>query len=710
MVTMNEVEKRLLWMEISEHCGSESLSKEGLLEIIERYGLKPNYTYVSNDYVFFLAACHNERINEGIIKCLLEYFPGAASATSERGWSPLHCACFNPIVSLGIIHAIVDAAPNSVSSEDNEGWMPLHAFCGSDIEKNETAAVQKILKLLIEKYPEALRHADNDGDLPIHLAAGRKSPEFCRLLIEAYPESAQITDDRGALPLHIACRCNTVATVEYLYRKYPDAINHATTDGHYPIHCTIVFHALCTNDRYKPAAAVETVRFLLDCDPNVKLHRYEGESLLRYACGIPYNDSKVETGIQMIKTFLNVHPESARSVDNNGLMPLHALSSNAKIDQAAAMPIVKMLIEKCPEAVRHADNDGGLPIHFAAGRRSPEFCRLLIEAYPGSEQIPSADGLLPLHLACQYNTVATVEYLYRSYPGAIDHVTADGAYPIHYAIYGANYKNNPIAAVETVQFLLDCHPNEKRKKGHGQSLLYFACEREYNETNVEAGIQMIKTLFDAHPKAIERKRISADIETFHQQVQAFINGELVYARQAKDHRLMTTPDDNGQLPLHRALRNNVRLGSIKLLVKGNPSAIRNSDNNLAMALHIACEHHNSASVVQYLLDQLDTSTLRALDVDNNTALHYACRGAKHHTIALLLERFAASVSKRNVEGKLPIDLLWGNKVSDRESVEYTESVFQLLKADPEMLAISNWTDKQPNDADATRNGKKRKRN
>ena len=77
-----------------------------------------------------------------------------------------------------------------------------------------------------------------------------------------------------------------------------------------------------------------------------------------------------------------------------------------------------------------------------------------------------------------------------------------------------------------------------------------------------------------------------------------------------------------------------------------------------MPLHIACEYQDSAAVVQCLLDQLDTRTLQALDIDNNTALHYACRGAKHLTIALLLETYAASVSKRNNDGKLPIELLW----------------------------------------------------
>ena len=87
-------------------------------------------------------------------------------------------------------------------------------------------------------------------------------------------------------------------------------------------------------------------------------------------------------------------------------------------------------------------------------------------------------------------------------------------------------------------------------------------------SNIEAAIhiQVIKITYDAHSEAIKDNRI----ESLRLQVQSFINNnELAYARQAKDHRLMTTPDDNGQLPLHTALQNNVRLGSIKLLVKGN---------------------------------------------------------------------------------------------------------------------------------------------
>ena len=71
-------------------CKSESLSEEGLREkIIEHHELKTNNSHVS-DYEFFGWACISERVNEGIIECLLEYFPAAASAISKTGWSPLH--------------------------------------------------------------------------------------------------------------------------------------------------------------------------------------------------------------------------------------------------------------------------------------------------------------------------------------------------------------------------------------------------------------------------------------------------------------------------------------------------------------------------------------------------------------------------------------------------------------------------------------------
>ena len=431
---------------------------------------------------------------------------------------------------------------------------------------------------------------------------------------------------------------------------YAALYNERRTEG--IIHCLLEFF---------PAAASATDR--------------RGGTPLHSACDFP------NVTFEIIQLLISASPASVRTVTDDGSMPLHQLCMNSKLDDATGLKILKLLIEKYPEAVRHANNRGRLPIHIAAFfTKSLEFCRVLIEAYPGSERITDGNDALLLHHACSRGSLATVEYVYRLLEDAIVHVDDTGLYPIHYAIY------NPTAGVEIVQFLLDCDPNLIQYKR--KPLFHWACTAgyNYNDSHIEAGIQIIKILFDAHPFAIEHNRIAADIQQCHQQVQAFVNGELVNARQANDHHLMITTDENGQLPLHRALQNNVRLGSIKLLVKGNPPALQSGDIGGALPLHVACEHHDSTNVVGYLIE-LDTTSLSALDKDGNTALHYACRGAKYETIALLLEKFgAASVSKRNAHGKLPIDMLWESKeVDDRESVEYTEIVFQLLKAYPEMV-------------------------
>eukprot|EP00984_Skeletonema_dohrnii_P038565 scaffold41923_cov194-Skeletonema_dohrnii-CCMP3373.AAC.1 len=247
--------------------------------------------------------------------------------------------------------------------------------------------------------------------------------------------------------------------------------------------------------------------------------------------------------------------------------------------------------------------------------RSSEFCRVLIEAYPGSERISDEEDTLPIHFACMYNTAATVEYLYGLYPDAINHVTIEGMYPVHLAISGLSQRADPGAAVDIVKFLLECDPNVILQKIHGVAPpLFWAYVLDnndnYDDTNIGTAIEVMEVMFDAHPEAIENGAFASTILERHQQVQEFIMNQLVYSHQSRDHRLMTTPDDNGQLPLHKALQSNVRFGSIKLQVKGNPPAVQSPDNSGSLPLHVACAHHDSVSVVQYLIG-LDSTTLDA---------------------------------------------------------------------------------------------------
>jgi ankyrin repeat protein len=665
---------------LKQLCLSESLSLDGLREIIglDGCGVPSNDSGIDNNYKkFFLVACLNERVTEGILRYLLQYFPGAATFVDQNMHTALHLICYNKNVTIGMVQLLIDAFPGSLCRETKKGNMPLHCLCRND-DLDDKEGGLKILKLLLEKCPESVRHADMDGMIPLHLAAAKQSPEFCRILVEAYPGSERVTNNNGVLPFQAACQCNAVATVKYLYQLYPESINGGGRSGAHPIHSAIVGLENTRN----PIDSVEVLKFLMDCNPDALSST--GETLLHIA----FVNKNVTLGT--VQLLIDAFPESLHHGDHKGFMPLHRFCLNNNRDEAIKVKILNLLLERYPESVRHSTGRGNLPIHIAAANQSPEFCRILIEAYPGSERITTDYGMLPFHAACRCNTVATAKYLYQLYPEIINVATNDGWYPIHHAIMGLNRRNNPKYGIEVMRFLLDCNLDVVLQKRQGKLPFFWVCKEATNETpKLNAYLKIVQMLYDAYPEAIESNEVKSDVGEFCAEVQTFINTQITYARQAKDLQQMKTPDENGQLPLHKAFHDyaTITLGSIKLLVKGNPSAIREVDNRGMIPLHIACQHHVSPAVVEYLIN-LNEVTLGTIDDEGNTALHYACRGANHSIIALLLDKYGSiSVSKQNAQKHLPIDLLFQskNELRDNESVKFTESIYRLIRANPETL-------------------------
>ena len=151
---------------------------------------------------------------------------------------------------------------------------------------------------------------------------------------------------------------------------------------------------------------------------------------------------------------------------------------------------------------------------------------------------------------------------------------------------------------------------------------------------------------------------------------------------------MHTLDQHRWLPLHHALHKNASLGSIKLLVKGNPSALRVIDLLGMLPLHIACGF-STVGVVRFLVEK-DSSCLDVFDADKNYPLHYACRWGRSSIVKYLLERRVSSVSERNADNKLPIHLLCECDAErvDHDSPEYVETIWRLLLACPE--TVLHW--------------------
>ena len=135
------------------------------------------------------------------------------------------------------------------------------------------------------------------------------------------------------------------------------------------------------------------------------------------------------------------------------------------------------------------------------------------------------------------------------------------------------------------------------------------------------------------------------------------------------------------------------IGAIKLLVKGNPDAIRAPDGIGIHPLNIACQY-STLGVVKYLAE-LSPDRLNACDSKNNYLLHHACCWGNCEVIHYLLETPMNSVSERNVVGMLPIHLFCElvNEQEEEEddaedTTEYTETIWRLLIAYPE--TVLNW--------------------
>ena len=138
---------------------------------------------------------------------------------------------------------------------------------------------------------------------------------------------------------------------------------------------------------------------------------------------------------------------------------------------------------------------------------------------------------------------------------------------------------------------------------------------------------------------------------------------------------------------HHALKDGAPLGSIKLLVEGNPSALRTADRKLAFPLHIACEF-SSVQVVKFLLE-LEGIPVSHLDTNKDSILHYACRGRNLGVIKYLLENHPSLVAsvEMNLNKDLPLHLLCeaGKSRKNSDRTLHIETIWLMLLADPEAL-------------------------
>jgi len=589
--------------------------------------------------------------------------------------SSIHKACMNKNITLKIIEYLLDVFPRAVSN----GKATMNFSTDSEVEEDEVIIVayllhcacynkycpDSIIKLLLERYPPALeqlcivKKGINDSwyedvsGLPLHYYLSRNENvniDIVKSLIEAYPTSLTISDEENAcLPLHA------------------------------------LFHNESTDNLQ------EIITYLIELEPSSirMLDRY-GYTPLHLAC------MNSNMNLEIFQFLYNLYPEAIRRPGvSYGCLPIHNLCSNRRISDTNSIAILRFILDIDNAFAREGDGSR-LPIDHAAMNKSKDFCKVLVDAYPESVRDLEITGSLPFHMACRLNNdVDTIQYLLDLYPESINARERGGYLPIHCAATHGNTK--------AVQFLLEKDPDAASnvtENSKCQLPLHLVCQHRDN-----GYLDTVKVLYDAYPEAIHvldgdintpatpldhamrksKTSSNSSIVNFLQDQQRYIGGS---DNDIQHLASRTELDDNDLTLLHRALQDKAPLGTIKLVIKGNPASVRVVDNQFAFPLHIACEF-SSVKVVRYLEGKSNKHILGHLDENKDSVLHYACRGGNCEVVKYLLTNHSSLVAsaETNQKGKLPLHLLCEARKDkvDVDSAEYVETIWLMLLSNPEAV-------------------------
>jgi len=573
----------------------------------------------------------------------------------------LHLICMYDFVTLEMVKYVLDMFPGMASWKtdfffDWDSWEgegveikshALHCACYNE------HCPSSVIELLLKEFVSASNflsklyigvHECSKG-LPLHYYLARYSNvdiDTLKLLVDAYPQSLVTSDEK------YVC---------------------------YPIHAA-VYQSDLKNLH-------EILVYLLELEPSsIRMLDSIDTTPLNLAC----QNRKVN--LEIVQLLYNSWPDALRLGDIDGCLPIHSFCCHNY--EKVPLDCLRFFLSIDLTLVRERDRNSNLPIHLAVrSSKSTEFCKVLIDAFPESLRVRSA-RYLPIHEACaggyrygdRVDTVDTIQYMLKINPEIINVRDTNGMLPIHLA--AETGRNN------TILLLLKHDPSaaSKRTEDENKRLpLHLAAEYGH--------LEAIKVLYDAYPEAVfihdrdgetpsQLARQSQSV--FSRFVLAYFQTQHEYTRRAQDMVFTMTPDKNGWLPLHRSLKDDVSLGTIKLLVKGGPVAVWTADKKLAFPLHIACEFC-SVKVVRYLVGESNEHILGHLDANNDSVLHYACRGGNLDVVKYLLDEYASLVAsvEANKAGELPLHLLCeaGKDKVDIDSVEYVETIWLMLLANPE---------------------------
>ena len=598
-----------------------------------------------------------------------------------EGDTPLHIACITKVDV--IVKYLIEECHCDSQIQNCEGALALHIACAvrslSIVRLVSNCDVNTGLSSEWD-FSWSMKHVP--GDTPLHIACLRNSIEIVKYLTEECHCDPQVQNCQGVLPLHIACsngplemvklvsHCNTNTRITSTCTLMRDRNEPKVTvvKGDTPLHIAC---------RYEADVIVRYLIEECDCDPQIK--NSEGVLALHIACAVGslsivrlVSNCGVNTGLASSSTWILRHGKELNVTE--GDTPLH-IACITKVDM-----IVKYLIEECHCDSQIQNCEGALALHIACAVRSLSIVRLVsncdvntglssewdFEKFNTSMKIVPGDT--PLHIACLLSSIELVKYLTEECHCDFRIRNYKGMLPLHYVVYShvlryiaSHYSDNqdedgntilhiacrPCVDVSQSVLVVKCLIEGKYcspcvQNNEWELPLHVACSQKALEivklvSNCDVGgktrttgdtplhiacqngtVEVVKYLIEHHrcdPAALNNSKETC-LET------AVMYGQLDVVKYLINVAIMNIPNDNGELTIHIACRQN-SLDFVELVSNYTDDINATAQKSGDTPLHIACSNQ-TMRFVKYLTEIKQCNP----NIPNNNGelpLHIACR-------------------------------------------------------------------------------------
>ncbi|KAJ3117788.1 hypothetical protein HDU96_005569 [Phlyctochytrium bullatum] len=576
---------------------------------------------------------------------------------------------------LNCIRTLLDAGAE-LDEADDTGYTPLLMAC----KRRQTQAARMLISrganVVFEsyEYPSLLHVAVNP-------ASGSRDDDLIKLLVSA-DAPVNVTDSKGRTPLHCALQKQFTSAAMILLQGGADP-NHQCHAGNTPLH---VLGKKCRRDRHveqvlekmlrsgadpnvgdaKGCTALhlfafggdcKLIQMLLDAGAAVNAIDHSGRSAIRFACERKHVDA--------VRVLLN-HGASASVSNPDTPSPARPLLHIAMDDFIDRPEFVRLLVDaKAPP--NELDSKGRTPLLRAVEQDLVNEAATLLDG-GANPNIACPAGRTSLHylMLCRWSE-ALEQLQKRMLEVGVDVNLKDndGSTALHLAA-----SKGPL---ERVRMLLDASAEVDAVDGSGFTPLYIA------------SMNYIWGRKGTVPVATKRERLAALIILIKRgaslsKVRSLLPELLHCAALGNECELLrllieaqvpvNVTCENGETPLHCALRKNHVEAAMMLLENGADPNARNTSREDSTGLHTLAEYFRGEVPLE-LLDKLLESgmNLNAVDSRNRTALHVAAENIRLALLLWLLRREDVDKNALDSCGKKWMDKLKVRKKAVKEWLE-----------------------------------------